>query len=176
VGKKIDAEGRLSASGKPGERIRSNRWKTRLLLWRDRSCIVNYHDWLMSTPRNMCGGRNSDHRFAVRSSTMPAMSNLTSVLNQLEQERTRLAFQIESLTNALSALNGTGNKRTGKRTMSAAGRARIAAAQRARWAKAKGQKVVPITARKRTMSASARRRIAAAQKARWAKWRKTQRG
>jgi hypothetical protein len=99
------------------------------------------------------------------------MTNLTSVLNQLEQERNRLASQLASLNNAITVLNGTG-KRT--RRMSAAGRARIAAAQRARWAKAKGKNVVSITARKRTMPASARRRIAAAQKARWAKWRKQQ--
>jgi hypothetical protein len=101
------------------------------------------------------------------------MSNLTSVLNQLEQERASLASQIERLNNALSALNGTGNG-TRKGTMSAAGRARIAAAQRARWAKVRGRKLVSITARKRTMSAGARRKIAAAQKARWAKWRKAQ--
>jgi hypothetical protein len=44
--------------------------------------------------------------------------------------------------------------------MSAAGRARIAAAQRARWAKVKGQKVVSIAAPKRTMSPAARRRRA----------------
>jgi hypothetical protein len=57
--------------------------------------------------------------------------------------------------------------------MSASGRARIAAAQRARWAKVKGQKVVSIaTPKGRKMSASAIARIRAAQKARWAKWRK----
>ena len=102
---------------------------------------------------------------------MPRMSNLTSVLNQLEQERSRLANQLESLSSALSALNGTGNVRT-SRKMSAAGRARIAAAQRARWAKTKGRKVVVVSAAKKTMSPAARRKIAAAQKARWAKWRK----
>jgi hypothetical protein len=102
------------------------------------------------------------------------MTNLTSVLNQLEQERIQLVSQLERLNNALTALNGTDKKQTG-RTISAAGRARIAAAQRARWAKAKAQKVVAITARKtRTMSLSARRRIAAAQRARWAKWKKAQ--
>lgn len=102
------------------------------------------------------------------------MSNLTSVLNQLEQERTRLAAQIESLDNAITALNGTGNQRAGRK-MSAAGRARIAAAQRARWAKVKGLKVVSIArAGRRKMSASAIARIRAAQRARWAKWRKEQ--
>lgn len=99
-----------------------------------------------------------------------AMTNLTLVLKQLEQERTRLAYQLEGLGRALSALDGAGNKRTG-RTISAAGRARIAAAQRARWAKIKGRKVVSISGSKRSMSTAARRRIAAAQKARWAKWR-----
>ncbi len=101
------------------------------------------------------------------------MANLASVLKQLQQEHSRLRSQLESLNNAISALNGVGNKRTG-RTVSAAGRARIAAAQRARWAKVKRQKVVSIAARKRTMPASVRLRIAAAQKARWAKWRKAQ--
>jgi hypothetical protein len=102
------------------------------------------------------------------------MTNLTLVLSQLEQERTRLASQVERLNRALSALNGTGTKRTG-RTISAAGRARIAAAQRARWAKMKGRKVVSISANKGKMSPAARRRIAAAQKARWAKWRREKR-
>ena len=101
-------------------------------------------------------------------STIPFMANFTSVLNQLEQERTRLASQLESLNNALSALSV---KRSSRR-ISAAGRARIAAAQRARWAKVKGRKIVSITAHKRRMSPAARRRMGAAQKVRWAKWRK----
>jgi hypothetical protein len=104
------------------------------------------------------------------------MTNLTSVLNQLEQERTRLASQLESLNSAISALNGAGNNRTGRK-ISAAGRARIAAAQRARWAKAKGGKVVSIRVRKRRkLSATALANIRAAQKARWSKWRKAQKG
>src|SRR5882672_8329006 len=97
------------------------------------------------------------------------MANLTSVLTQLEQERTRLASQLDRLNNALSALNVSGASRRGR--VSAAGRARIAAAQRARWAKVKGRKVISITVPKRKMSPAARRRIVAAQKARWAKWR-----
>jgi len=100
------------------------------------------------------------------------MANLTSVLNQLQQERNRISAQLERLNKAVSALNGISNSGTGRRTISASGRARIAAAQRARWAKVKG-KVVSITTR-RTMSPAARRRIAAAQKARWAKWRRAQ--
>ena len=58
-----------------------------------------------------------------------AMANLTSVLNQLEQERTRLSSQLERVTDALSALDTKALSRRGR--MSAAGRARIAAAQRA---------------------------------------------
>jgi hypothetical protein len=100
------------------------------------------------------------------------MANLTSVLKYLEQERNRLGAQLERLNHALSVLIGTSNHRA-RRTISAAGRRRIAAAQRARWARVKGHKVVSILARKgRTISPAARKRIVAAQKARWAKWRK----
>jgi hypothetical protein len=100
------------------------------------------------------------------------MANLTSVLKYLEQERNRLGDQLERLNHALSVLIGTSNHGA-RRTISAAGRARIAAAQRARWARVKGHKVVSMGARKgRTMSPAARKRIVAAQKARWAKWRK----
>ena len=103
------------------------------------------------------------------------MANLRSVIKDLEQERTRLGAQLERLSHALSVLRGTSNHHPATRTISAAGRARIAAAQRARWAKSKGQKVVSIAARKgHTMSPAARKRIVAAQKARWAKWRKAQ--
>lgn len=101
------------------------------------------------------------------------MVTLISLLRQLEQERNRLASQLERLNSALSALNVKGPSRN--RGISTAGRARIAAAQRARWAKAKGEKVVPITSRrKRKMSAVAISKIRAAQKVRWAKWRKEQ--
>jgi hypothetical protein len=100
------------------------------------------------------------------------MANLTSVLKDLEQERHRLGAQLERLSHALSVLRGTSNHRAGRR-ISAAGRARIAAAQRARWARVKGHKVVSIGARKgHAISPAARKRIVAAQKARWAKWRK----
>ena len=104
------------------------------------------------------------------------MSNISQALTQLEQERTRLTSQIEAVQNAISALNGSGSNRTaGARKLSPAARARIAAAQRARWAKVKNKKVVSITAgkKKRKMSAAAIARIRAAQKARWAKWRKS---
>ena len=69
------------------------------------------------------------------------MANITSVLNQLQQERNRLTYQIDRLNRAISALKGASNNRMG-RGISAAGRARIAAAQRVRWAKPRGQKIV----------------------------------
>jgi len=59
--------------------------------------------------------------------------------------------------------------------MSDVGRARIAAARRARWAKVKRQEITSITARRpRKLSAAALANIRAAQKTRWAKWRKGQ--
>ena len=101
------------------------------------------------------------------------MTNLTSVLSHLVQERNRLSSRLEQLNNAISAL--TGATRGGRGKISAAGRARIAAAQRARWAKAKGRKVISIASpKRRKMSPAAIARIRAAQKARWAKWRKQQ--
>ena len=57
-----------------------------------------------------------------------------------------------------------------KRTMSPAARARIAAAQKARWAKLKGKKAAkPVARKKHKMSAAGRAAIAAAARVRWAK-------
>jgi hypothetical protein len=100
--------------------------------------------------------------------------NLAGVVQQLRKERDQAAKTVEQLDAALAALTGVSGKRTEtRRKISAAGRARIAAAQRARWARVRtksGQKqnVVSMPQRK-TMSAAARRKIAAAQRARWAK-------
>lgn len=97
---------------------------------------------------------------------------LAGVVQQLRRERNQAARTVEQLDAALAAL--TGVSRTGaRRKISAAGRARIAAAQRARWAKvrAKGGKKQNVVAmpKRKTMSAAARRKIAAAQRARWAR-------
>ena len=103
------------------------------------------------------------------------LENLSSIVKQLGKERDRLRQQLSGLNAALEAFAGVYRGNNGirpRRKISAKGRARIAAAQRARWAKVKGQKVVPITKPKRTMSASARQKIAAAQRARWAKVRR----
>jgi hypothetical protein len=100
------------------------------------------------------------------------MANLESIVRELESERDRLDKAIQ----ALSSLNGTSSNnatrpQSGRRTMSAAARRKIAAAQRARWAKTKNRKnVVPIGAkRNRHISAAGRARIVAAAKARWAR-------
>src|ERR1700756_2917946 len=101
------------------------------------------------------------------------MTNLSDVVKMLRKEQARLSKEMNAIGAALSAFgvahtNGTATRRK----ISAAGRARIAAAQRARWAnvKAKGGIAKLVTMpKKRTMSPSARRRIAAAERARWAK-------
>lgn len=95
--------------------------------------------------------------------------NLAGVVQQLRKERDRAARTVQQLDAALAALDGGSyGRRTGiRRKISAAGRARIAAAQRARWAKTRGNNGPQMP--KKTMSAAARRKIAAAQRARWAK-------
>ena len=103
------------------------------------------------------------------------MANLAGVVQQLKKERDQASRTVERIDAALAALNGDsyGRKAGTRRKISAAGRARIAAAQRARWAKMRGnggqkQNVVSMP-KKKMMSAAARRKIAAAQRARWAK-------
>lgn len=101
------------------------------------------------------------------------MTNLGGVVQLLKKEHDRLTKEMHAIGAALSAFGATyGKGRAARGVISAAGRARIAAAQRARWAKVKtgsDKGEVVTMARKRTMSPAARRKIAAAQRARWAK-------
>jgi hypothetical protein len=100
------------------------------------------------------------------------MTNLGGVVQMLKQEHDQLKKQMEGISAALAAFGATYTNRAGTgRKLSAAGRARIAAAQRARWAKLKGKSGIKVAAapKKRTMSVAAPRKIAAAQRARWAK-------
>jgi hypothetical protein len=101
------------------------------------------------------------------------MTNLGGVVQLLKKEHDRLTKQMKAISAALSAFGATYGKSKGTQGgMSAAGRARIAAAQRARWAKVKAKNTkgnVVTIPRKRTMSPAARKKIAAAQRARWAK-------
>jgi len=73
-----------------------------------------------------------------------AKTLIQSVASELQKERKRLEDELRRVTAALTAFGKVylrGNKSAGKkRTMSAAGRKRIAAAQRARWAKVRAAK------------------------------------
>jgi hypothetical protein len=107
---------------------------------------------------------------------MANLKGLVSVVSQLREERANLANELRHVDVALSVLGKLNGGKTGAeppRTLSASARKRIAAAQRARWARVRAQNVVSIAKNakpgKRTMSVSARRKIAAAQRARWAK-------
>ena len=70
------------------------------------------------------------------------MANLKGFVKQLRKERDRVEHQLSALNTALAAFVGVyRSKPTRKRRkMSRAARARIAAAQRARWAKVKREK------------------------------------
>jgi hypothetical protein len=106
---------------------------------------------------------------------MANLKGLVSVVAQLREQRTNFVTQLRHVDTALAVLgklDGGRSHTKPRRTISASGRRRIAAAQRARWAKGNGQrKIASIQPHKpkRTMSAAARRKIAAAQRARWAK-------
>ena len=105
--------------------------------------------------------------------TILARGEHMDIIALLKAERDKVARQLNGLNAALAAFAGTyktGSSRP-RRKMSAAARARISAARKARWAKAKGQKVFPIKAGKRHISPAGLARIRAATKARWARWR-----
>jgi hypothetical protein len=115
------------------------------------------------------------------------------------ERASQLVREMERIENELrSIFNGRAERSSGrtsveeaeavaetpkKRKMSPAARARIASAQRARWAKARSAAGKPASStkttapkgvkKKRMMSPEARARIAAAQKKRWAKFRRS---
>jgi len=100
------------------------------------------------------------------------MTNLSSVVAQLRNERTQVQGQLERLDQAISLLGNlsNGSRSTRTRNMSASARKRIAAAQKARWAKwnqQHGQNNAKTTP-KRVVSIASRRKMAVAQRARWA--------
>ena len=110
------------------------------------------------------------------------MTNLSSALHQLREERKTVQQHAERLSKAISMLeglvgrNGSTSARKGtrhRRIMSASARKRIAAAQKARWAKwhqrhGKAARTNNKAPAKRIFSAATRRKMAAAQRARWA--------
>ena len=98
---------------------------------------------------------------------MPHILNLSS--HQLKRA-IEIKTEIERLASELANLAGKGAVSQGprRRRMSRAGRARIAAAQRARWAKQRAVKAKPVN-KKRKMSAAARAKLSAMAKERWKK-------
>jgi hypothetical protein len=96
------------------------------------------------------------------------MSSLLTLTSAQLKHAASLKDQIAKLEKKLTAILGSPASQAApaRKGMSAAARAKIAAAQKARWAKVK--KSSPPK-KKSGMSAAGRARIAAAQKARWAK-------
>lgn len=99
---------------------------------------------------------------------------------RLEKQISKLQRELHGLTTAARMLGDVATDGIGpgrKRVLSAAGRARISAAAKRRWAKVRaGAKKVafggsdgPGKAHKRVMSAAARAKISQAMKQRWAK-------
>lgn len=96
----------------------------------------------------------------------------------LQQEKATIEARLAEITQALSASGAATPVLTtapGKRHFSAVTKAKMAAAQKARWAKLKGAEAAPVTATaaptkaRRKYSAEAKARMAAGAKARWAK-------
>jgi hypothetical protein len=103
------------------------------------------------------------------------MSNLLSLTTTQLRRAADLKEKIEALNKELASILGTPASVSAKSPkkkggMSAAGRAKVAAAQKARWAKIKGAKpAAKAPTKRRKMSAAAKAKISAAAKARWAK-------
>jgi hypothetical protein len=113
------------------------------------------------------------------------MSNLSSLTSAQLKRAAELKEQLEALAAELAGLLENGDAtvvaepaRKGK--FSAAGLARLRAAQKARWAKikaAKGDKKVSVEKKsRRKMSAAGRAKIAAGARARWARFHAAQAG
>ena len=107
------------------------------------------------------------------------MNTITSLTAQQLRQAAAIKEKIAALEKQLSQILGsTGNAKPSaparRKTMSAAARKKIAAAQKARWAKVKGNKAIaaapsPVKKAKRKVSAAARARLSQLAKARWAK-------
>jgi hypothetical protein len=102
------------------------------------------------------------------------MNSLTELTPKQLRRAADLQERILSLQDELGSILGAAApvveakpKRT--RRMSRAGRAAIAAAARARWAKLRAGKPAKVKAVKRKMSPAGRARLAALARARWAK-------
>ena len=113
------------------------------------------------------------------------ITKFIALRNALSQERSQIEARLAEVNQALgtgavqplapTVVDPTVAAPTGKRTFSAATKAKMAIAQKARWVKLKGGSPAPVPAPaptpkpKRRMSAEGRANIIAATKARWAK-------
>jgi hypothetical protein len=107
--------------------------------------------------------------------------NITELTTTQLRQILAIKEQIETLQSQIDSIAGGGEipipaveeaPTTRRRRVSVAGRARMAAAQQARWAKIKGTGAAdfkPAKRRKRRISAAGRAAMSAAGKARWAK-------
>ncbi len=109
--------------------------------------------------------------------------DIQSIVAQLRAEASRIEHAIAALVGLSSqparrgrppkvnhAVKAGSRKR---RTMSASARAKIAAAQRARWAKQKEKAAPKKATGRKPMSAAMRKKLSAMMKARWAARKKT---
>jgi len=111
--------------------------------------------------------------------TLAELKRSINISEQIESLQAELASVFSGLSAAIAPASASAKSNVTKSPrkkgkMSAAGRARIIAAQKARWAKVKAAPIVePVAAKpkkkKGQMSAAGRANIIAAQKARWAK-------
>ena len=102
------------------------------------------------------------------------MNLLDLTINQLKRAAA-IKEQIEDLNKELGSIlgvsAGSGAASKNKRTMSAAAKKKIAAAQKARWAKVQGAQPASVKrakANKKTMSPAAKAKLSAKLKAFWA--------
>ena len=101
------------------------------------------------------------------------------ILKALNREERKIEKSVKNGMKHLEAIRASikvfagglvGNGKLGKRRkMSAAGRASIVKAQKARWAKIRAAKPTRIMRQRSKMSAATRARMAKAQRARWTK-------
>lgn len=109
--------------------------------------------------------------------TLTQLKEAVAIAEQIEKLQAELAGLVGGSVSVASVLKTVSAPaaKAGKRTMSPEARERIAAAQRARWARSKGtstpapKPVVKSPSGKRFVSAESRAKMAAAQHARWAR-------
>lgn len=99
--------------------------------------------------------------------------NLIDLTPEQLKRAASIKEQIEALNEQLAKIFGTsaesGLVAKNNRTMSASAKRKIAAAQKARWARVRGAKAAaPSAAKKKTMSPAARAKLSAKLKAYWA--------